>query len=224
MVNQGRWPKCTLKLPCKHYQNDEELKADQIVVLNKRKKTSSLYNRQTDVSQRSALIWSETTKDQSFAHQYLSNIRAKETVSCKREKFKQKINSDDFSYPVYENKSISDNMSIFSQHDKGNPTPIRRNDSSSHPWREAYNKLSHPVLAKDKGGRHYTNLSCNYQSDFVGREHKFTRKKNDSIAMRIRGKSNVIEMKTGSLKHTILEQINSISLKRKKKLVREKRK
>ena len=43
----------------------------------------------------------------------------------------------------------------------------------------------------------------------------------DSIAMRIRGKSNVIEMKTGSLRETIYEQSQNYSLKKKRKVLRE---
>ena len=46
---------------------------------------------------------------------------------------------------------------------------------------------------------------------------------NDSIAMRIRGKSNIIEVKTGSLKHTIYEQNNYISMKQKRKIANNRR-
>ena len=46
--------------------------------------------------------------------------------------------------------------------------------------------------------------------------------KNDSIAMRIRGKSNVIEMKTGSLRQTIYEQNKNISFKRKRQIQKDK--
>ena len=37
LVNQGRCPKCTLKIPCKHYKNEEELKADNNAVPQHRK-------------------------------------------------------------------------------------------------------------------------------------------------------------------------------------------
>ena len=41
--------------------------------------------------------------------------------------------------------------------------------------------------------------------------------------MRIRGKSNIIEVKTGSLKHTIYEQNNCISMKQKRKIAKDRR-
>ena len=75
------------------------------------------------------------------------------------------------SEPIYKNKSISDNVSIFSQTGEINSiTPLRGAEYSNHHQRGASNKLSSPILSKNRDFRQYMNLSYNYQSDCEQRD------------------------------------------------------
>jgi hypothetical protein len=58
-----------------------------------------------------------------------------------------------------------------------------------------------------------------YQKTFHG--NKFS-KKDDSINMRIRGKSNNIELMEGSLRKTLYQQNQQMSIKKKKRQKRSK--
>jgi hypothetical protein len=128
LVNNGRCPKCTLKLPCKHYKDFEEIKSDPSCVPKTPKKSISIFNGQNNVSNRSGFITSsETTKDFSSVQRYLDSNRSKEISQNRRRQIEIKINNDDINDPVLDDQSDLENRSIFSQNLKfQNKTPVNQ--------------------------------------------------------------------------------------------------
>lgn len=133
LVNNGRCPKCTLKLPCKHYKDFEEVKNDPTCLPKNKNKSNSLLNRQNDVSNRSGFITSsETTKDYSSIQRYLDSNRSKEISQNKRRQIEIKSNNDDNNDPELEYQSDLENKSIFSQNLMfQNKTPIKQRINES---------------------------------------------------------------------------------------------
>lgn len=138
----------------------------------------------------------DTTKDQSSIQQYMSSVRTTEkqtNVKLNRVEMRQNRDlSEDAEY-----RSNSESNSIFTQNlvfQSKTPTKLRFG-----------------------GNQAYVSESEYRRSDNVNRKND-----KDSIAMRIRGKSNNVEMRAGSLRQTIYEQNNHISLKSKRKANRDK--
>jgi len=81
LIKNGRCPKCTLKIPCKHYDNlSNEINVPVSNIPSPISKAQSSgvsynqkpnYNRFNDVSNRSELVSSETTKDYSSMQRYI---------------------------------------------------------------------------------------------------------------------------------------------------------
>jgi hypothetical protein len=128
LVNIGRCPKCTLKLPCKHYKDFEDVKSDPSCVANTRKKSISAFNGQNNVSNRSGFVTSsETTKDFSSVQRYLDSNRSKEISQNRRRQIEIKSNNDDINDPALDDQSDLENRSIFSQNLKfHNKTPMKQ--------------------------------------------------------------------------------------------------
>jgi hypothetical protein len=112
LVNNGRCPKWTLKLPWKHYKTFEEIQKDPTSL--PRKKQNSLFNRQIDISTRSCLNSSGTTKDYSSIQKYLNSARNKDLMNTKRRAIEVTANEMSSDHTLEDNRA-SENTSIFTQ-------------------------------------------------------------------------------------------------------------
>lgn len=191
-------------------------------------KKNSLFNRQIDISTRSCLNSSGTTKDYSSIQKYLNSARNKDLMTTKRRAIDVTAN-DVSSDNTLEDNRVSDNTSIFTQ---------KINPSRKTPDREISNSLQQEIAAKIGEGVKLNLVSpVSYHTETEKMFHpapltmteyqktyhanKFS-KKDDSINMRIRGKSNNIELREGSLRKTLYQQNQQLSIKRKRKQQRRK--
>lgn len=107
-------------------------------------KNNSVYNRQIDVSLRSGIIASDTTKDHSLIQNGISSFRTKEAVSWKQRV--GKINRDSFSDQGIDNKTISEGNSIFTQNLVfQNKTPVKKRLNNTMKKSNLSNEVSSPV-------------------------------------------------------------------------------
>lgn len=193
MVNNGRCPKCTLKLPWKHYETFEEVQKDPSNI--PKKTENSIFRVTNGALNQSNKISSETTKDYSSIQKYLDNERNKELKYPQRRKLDISC-INDINDEILDDQSDPENKSIFTQNLMiQNKTPVKQRLNESMRQELIKEIIPEPIISPwsnpgkfASGGSIITpGTMTEYHKTAYG--HKFIRgRTDDSIRMRIRGK------------------------------------
>ncbi|CAI2378169.1 unnamed protein product [Moneuplotes crassus] len=224
LVNDGRCPKCTLKIPCAHYKTQEEVHSDPS---NFPKKQNSLFSVINKVSERKDMISRETTKDYSSVQKYIESDRSKDVKFFSKRQLDISTNHEELD-PALQNQSDEENKSIFTQNilntsDDPLQKMIKRKMRGEKQSENGIYALKSPLsnLVEYNSQQITPATVTDYRRTSYG-QRLSKDDDNNPVRMRIRGKSNNIEFREGNLNQTMYEQHRRINLKRQRQEDRSK--